>query len=255
MHLTRGRFAEIDFPKGDPRRLASLPITRTLDRLGLALMRRVDPDAQTTGRCRTSEAETMIGLTRLNNIQQCVTDVIRSNIPGDLVEAGVWRGGAAIFLRALLEVYSDAARKVWVADSFQGLPKPDPDRYPADRGDTLWKIGALAVSLEEVKANFARYGLLDDRVQFLQGFFSETLPAAPIERISVLRLDCDMYESTMTVLDALYDRVSRGGYVIIDDFGAIAACRQAVSDFRSKSNINDEIHAIDWTGVYWQRSS
>jgi O-methyltransferase len=91
----------------------------------------------------------------------------------------------------------------------------------------LHKARELAVSLEQVKANFDRYGLLDDQVRFLKGWFRDTLPVAPIERLAVLRLDGDMYESPMDTLVNLYPKLSEGGYVIVDDYGAIPACRQA----------------------------
>lgn len=124
--------------------------------------------------------------------------------------------------------------------SFAGLPKPDPERFPADQGDQHWTQTRLAVSLEEVQDNFARYGLLDDRVRFLVGWFRDTLPAAPIERLAVLRMDGDMYESTWQALEYLYPKVSPGGFVIVDDFGAIQACRAAVEDYRARHDIQDE---------------
>src|SRR5208337_5230741 len=120
------------------------------------------------GRDWPSEAETMIGMLRLNNIQRCAEDALRSGVPGDFVETGVWRGGAAILMRAILAAYGDRTRQVWVADSFEGLPRPDPGLYPADSGDGHWELSPyLAVPLDEVKRNFARYGLLDDQVRFL----------------------------------------------------------------------------------------
>lgn len=133
-----------------------------------------------------------------------------------------------------------------------GLPRPDPGAYPADSGDALWTVPQLAVSLETVKANFARYGLLDDRVRFLPGWFRDTLPAAPISQLALLRLDGDMYESTMVALRSLYPKLSRGGFVIIDDYGAMASCRQAVTDFRNEFAIQAELQPIDWTGVFWR---
>ncbi len=102
--------------------------------------------------------------------------------------------------------------------------------------------------------NFRRYGLLDDQVRFLKGWFRDTLPDAPIERLAVLRLDGDLYESTIQALECLYDRLSAGGYVIVDDYGNVAGCRQAVHDFRAQRGINDPIRPIDWAGVYWRRS-
>ena len=252
-HLTRGSFSTLDLPKGHPRGLLYSPIKGVLSRFGLDLVRRVDSESRAEGLQSSSEAETMIGMKRLDHLQHCVVQTIRDRIPGDLIETGVWRGGASIFMRAILFALGDTTRTVWVADSFQGLPKPDPDRYPKDRGDRLWKWTSLAVSLEEVKENFARYGLLDDQVRFLQGWFSDTLPNAPIEQLAVLRLDGDMYESTKDALDALYPKLSVGGYVIIDDYGAIAACREAVADFRAENGVKEEVQEIDWTGVYWKR--
>ncbi len=227
------------------------PIERTLRRFVA-----VDPHERSEGRDWPADAETMIGLARLDNLQRCIEDVLRDGVPGDLIETGVWRGGATIFMRAVLAAYGDPARVVWVADSFAGLPKPDPLKTPQDAGDTQWAFSAeLAVPLDAVKANFARYGLLDDRVRFLVGWFKDTLPAAPIERLAVMRLDGDMYESTMDALEALYPKLSPGGYVIIDDFGALENCRAAVRDFRARYGIEDPIEQIDWTGVYWRRSS
>ncbi len=199
------------------------------------------------------EAETMIGLRRLDNLQFCITDVLRRGVPGDLIETGVWRGGATIFMRAVLKAFDDTKRIVWVADSFQGVPKPNPERYPADLGDYHWTFSQLAVSLEEVQANFVRFGLLDQQVRFLVGWFRDTLPKAPIERLAVLRLDGDMYESTMDALQYLYPKLSVGGYLIVDDYGSIPSCKAAVEDFRVAHGIIEEVVPIDWTGVFWKR--
>jgi O-methyltransferase len=216
-------------------------------------IRPFDFGAREQGRDWPLEAETMIGLRRLDNIEYCVTDVLRQQVPGDLIETGVWRGGAAIFMRAILKAYKNTERIVWVADSFEGLPKPDPERFPADAGDRHWTNPIFAVSLEEVKANFARYNLLDEQVRFLVGWFRDTLPTSPIRQLAVLRLDGDMYESTMDSLRNLYPKLSKGGYVIIDDYGAIPGCRAAVDDFRKEHKIITELQQIDWTGMFWQR--
>jgi O-methyltransferase len=178
--------------------------------------------------------------------------VIRRGVPGDLIETGVWRGGATIFMRAVLAAYGDTGRSVWVADSFRGLPKPS-GKYEADRHDAFWRFSELAVSADEVRANFARYRLLDDRVRFLEGFFSDTLAEAPIEQLAVARLDGDMYESTIVALEALYPKLSPGGYLIVDDYGAVGACSQAVDDYRRDHQITEPLVEIDWSGVYWQR--
>lgn len=198
-------------------------------------------------------AHTMIGLKRLDNIQFCLEDVIRKNVPGDVIETGVWRGGSVIFMRSILKSYGISDRNVWVADSFEGLPAPDPDKYPSDGGDRHYEKKELQVSLEQVKSNFSRYDLLDDQVRFLKGWFKDTLPEAPIERLAILRLDGDMYESTMDALNNLYSKLSVGGYLIVDDY-ALTGCRQAINDFRASHGISDEIVVIDESSVYWQRS-
>jgi O-methyltransferase len=259
--LTRYEFGEqyelYGLQKGSLKRALFDPIRRLLASLQLALVRKksFDPQARAEGRDWPLEAETMIGLKRLENLQSCITDLLRRQVPGDLIETGVWRGGASIFMRAVLKVYGDTARTVWVADSFQGLPPPDPDRYPADSGDRLWTFTQLAIPLEQVKANFAKYGLLDDQVRFLVGWFRETLPHVPADRFALLRLDGDLYESTIDALRNLFPKLSVGGYVVVDDYGAIPACKAAVDDFRAQHNITDKIERIDWTGVFWQRST
>ena len=221
----------------------------------LRVMRRrqVNLDARTEGTDWPSNAHTMVGMRRLENLQQCVQDVIANNVPGDLIETGVWRGGSSIFMRAVLKAGGVTDRTVWVADSFAGLPPPNPEKYPADLDDPHHTFDNLAVPLETVKANFAKYDLLDDRVQFLKGWFSETLHKAPIESLAVMRLDGDMYESTMDALTALYPKLSPGGYAIIDDYGAIPGCKKAVDDFRRQNGIGEEMTEIDWTGTFWRR--
>jgi len=231
------------------------PIAAILEKMGLRLYgeANVDLARREVGRDWPADAETMIGLKRMNNLHSCIQQVLREGVPGDFIETGAWRGGACIFMRAALEAYGDTGRQVWVADSFEGLPKPD-GRYEADKGDRHWKKSdILGVSLEQVKANFSRYGLLDNRVHFLKGWFKDTLPVAPIERLAILRLDGDMYASTMDSLSNLYSKLSVGGYVIIDDYGEIPACRKAVEDFRASHQIETPVIPIDLSGVYWKK--
>ena len=199
-------------------------------------------------------AETMVGKARLENARRLATQAILDGVPGDLIETGVWRGGVTILFRAILAAYGETDRKVWVADSFEGLPAPNADDYPADDGVDLSHIQELKIGVEAVKANFERYDLLDDQVEFLVGWFSDTLPTAPIEQLSVLRLDGDLYESTMDAIVALEPKVSVGGYVIVDDYGAFEPCQKAVDEYRAANGINDPIHEVDWTGVWWQKT-
>ena len=212
-----------------------------------------DAEARENGRDWPVDAETMIGMKRLANIRRCVESVLADNVPGDLIETGAWRGGATIYMRAILKAHGDSDRTVWVADSFEGLPEYD-GRFDADAGDQHHTRAELAISVDDVRDNFRRYDLLDDQVQFLVGFFDQTLAAAPIEAISLLRLDGDMYSSTMDALDALYAKVSPGGYVVVDDFGAVPACAQAINDFRAAHGIEDPMTEIDWASVYWRKS-
>lgn len=246
-------------PAGPPahpvKRAVFQRLQRALRARGKEIVRRVpfDPGVRAQGIDWPVEAETMVGLPRLENVQRCIEDVVRRGVPGDLIETGVWRGGTCIFMRACLEAYGDRERTVWLADSFQGLPPPSPDKYPADAGDlhSTWK--ELAISRTEVEENFRRYGLLDGRVRFLEGWFKDTLPSAPVERLAVLRLDGDMYESTMDALTALYPKLSVGGYCIIDDYLWHKPCAQAVEDYRAAHGITEPIQKIDVSGVFWRR--
>ena len=236
------------------RRRAWAAVSRLLDSRGIVAFRRMkfEPALRAEGLDWPARAETMIGLRRLDNLQHCIEDVVAEGVPGDLLEAGVWRGGATILMRAVLAALGDASRTVWVADSFQGLPKPR-EIHPVDKDDLHWSQPFLVVPMEEVQHNFTRYGLLDDRVQFLPGWFSDTLTAAPIERLAVLRVDCDMYGSTTDVLSALYPKVSVGGFTIVDDYGDIPSCRAAVEDYRTEHHISEPLEPIDSHGVFWRR--
>ena len=230
-------------------------IKRALNKRGILDTIKFDPEKRRLGRDWPARAKTMIGTQRLDNIKACVAAIIRDNIPGDLVETGVWRGGASIFMRAALEAYGDDERVVWCADSFQGLPTPNLQKYPQDKGTTWHLESALAVGVDVVKANFKQFNLLDDRVKFLEGWFKDTLPTAPIDKIAILRLDGDLYESTMDALNALHPKVSPGGFIIVDDYGLPEdTCRRAIHEFRDLSGITEPIIDIDGWGAYWRRS-
>lgn len=199
-----------------------------------------------------SLAHTMVGVARLTNLKQLTQRTIDERVPGDYIETGVWRGGCCILMRAVLEANQIRDRRVYVADSFAGLPPPKPEQYPADTGDLLHTMHELAIPIEQVRANFSAYGLLDDQVVFIPGFFQDTLPTLDASAFALIRLDGDMYESTIVALNSLYPRLSRGGFVIIDDY-ALRGCKAAVDDFRREHGITSTINTVDWTGVWWQK--
>ncbi len=196
---------------------------------------------------RQQDAETMVGTLQLDNVQYCVTDALKHQVPGDLMECGVWRGGVTIFMRSILQAYGDKERRVWAADSFEGMPRP------TYRPDLAWgPPGEMAASLEEVRENFARYGLLDSRVNFLKGYFNKTLPTAPIGKLAVLRADADLYDSQKDVLTNLYPKLSLGGYMIVDDYD-VQGCKHAIDEYRSQHQITEPIIHIDTEGIFWQK--
>jgi O-methyltransferase len=231
-------------------------LARLLARRGVMMgeLRRESRDDLERGEIWPLHALTMIGRRRLQNIRVCIESALNDNVPGDVIETGVWRGGASIYARAVLKAWDVADRCVWVADSFQGLPPRDLASYPADSKTTsLDKCEELAISLEQVQANFERLHLRDDQVRFVEGWFKDTLPALSGERWAVIRLDGDYYESTIQSLNSLYPNLSLGGWIIIDDYHAIDACRKAVGDYRYEHGIAAEIMGIDDSAVMWQR--
>jgi hypothetical protein len=213
-----------------------------------------DHQSRYMGEIWPSKAHTMLGIPRLDNIQSCVEDVLRRNVPGDLLETGVWRGGATIFMRGLLKAHGVTDRKVWVVDSFEGLPPVDLARFPKDCDLELDKFSELSVPLDEVRRNFEAYQLLDDNVCFLKGWFRDTLPTAPMDRLAIMHLDGDLYESTTVALVNLYDKLSPGGYIIVDDYKVLECCTAAVEDFRAERGITDELKLLPIAGGYWQKS-
>lgn len=251
--LTRSLFPGEEMGRDIKPRGIGAVVDRAVQKRGYRIVMPVSTTIREGGQDWPRNAETMIGNRRLDNLQFCVESVLADSVPGDLIETGVWRGGASIFMRAVLAAHGITDRTVWVADSFQGLPEPDAERYPLDEGDRLWTVEFLAVSAETVRRNFERYGLLDDQVQLLEGWFADTLPRAPIERLAVVRLDGDMYSSTWDAITALYPKLSPGGFLIVDDYG-LPGCNQAVHDYRSQEGITDPIEDIDGAWAYWRKS-
>jgi O-methyltransferase len=243
-------------PRAGLRRFIHAVLSSALAQLDLELVRLIPSrpedylESGHEARNRVEDAETMLGTRQLDQMQSCINEVCERGVTGDLLEAGVWRGGMTVFMRGVLKARGDTLRRVWVADSFAGLPDPD-----SAHNSFGWKGGEMAVSLDNVKSNFMRYGLLDDQVTFLKGFFSDTLPNAPITALSVLRVDADLYESTRTVLNNLYPRLSVGGYAVFDDYQNLTDCRKAIDEYRQDHGISDPIHNIDSRAIYWKKTS
>lgn len=213
-----------------------------------------DIKARMNGLDWPSKAHTMVGLNRLYNARALAELVIQESIEGDFLEAGVWRGGVGIMLRGVLSAYDVKDRRVWLADSFEGLPHPDASSYPLDADSNFHTFPELSVSKEEVQSNFSKYNLLDDQVVFLKGWFKDTLFDAPINKIALLRLDGDLYESTAQALEALYPKVSPNGFIIVDDYHCVPQCKQAIDDFFLKNKIQPKINDIDGVGIYWRKN-
>ena len=198
-------------------------------------------------------AHTMVGVQRLQNVRELAQRALDENIPGDFIEAGIWRGGCCILMRGVLQANGIADRKVYAADSFAGLPQPNPEAYPADRDFDLSIHKELAVSLDAVKDNFARYGLLDDQLVFVEGLFGDTLPKLDAGPFCLIRLDGDYYQSTYVSLEALYPKLSPGGFIIVDDFNYLQPTREAVNDYRSRMEITAPMHQVDWSASWWRK--
>ena len=193
------------------------------------------------------EAESMIGDARMENIRECLETVIKENIPGDFIECGVWRGGACIYAKAVIDAWQ-SRKKVIVADSFCGFPEP---KFNWDKGADFLKAEELQVTEGIVKHNFEKYGYLDERVVFVKGFFEDTLPKLN-EIFSVIRADGDLFESTIDILENLYPRLSVGGFIIIDDFN-LECCQVAVYQYTVRHKIPLNFKRIDHMGVFWRK--
>jgi len=240
-----------------PTSLLDEPDVHALMSAGTELLERVaiPAEAFTEGRWSSTElappGESMVGLARLENVRFCLETALAEGIPGDVIETGVWRGGCAIFMKGVLAAHGDQVRRVVLADSFLGVPPPTD---PHDEGLRLDDCSYLAVSREEVLANFRRYELLDHGVEIVPGWFRDSLPTLRDRTWCLLRLDGDLYESTTDALVNLYDGLSVGGFVLVDDYGAYEPCRQACDDFRTARGITDPVVMVDWTGAYWRKS-
>lgn len=188
---------------------------------------------------------TLLSKPQLDLVERSILTLEANGIAGDYIEAGVWRGGVIVLMRALLAAHGIADRKVIAADSFAGIPKNVRFRHdPVDTWEDRW-----IATLDEVKQNIDRFGLLDERIVFVVGFYEDSLKTLADHQLALIRLDSDSYESTDVSLERLYPLLSRGGIVIVDDWHLVA-CRMAVGKFRSRHGIEDRI-LMQGGNAYW----
>ena len=182
-----------------------------------------------------------LGRSRLDHLERCLDAVREEGVEGDLVEAGTGRGGAAIFMRGYLDAYELPGRRVWVADRFDGsgVGGEGPTRFPPD--------------LNAVRDAFASFDLLDDRVAFLQGQPSRVLAEPAIGRVALMRVDIRDPGEARAVLEALYDRVAPGGFIVIDGYGD-RGCRAAVEAFRSDRGTVEPLERVDSSAAAWRKA-
>jgi O-methyltransferase len=190
----------------------------------------------------------MISDERLLDIGRFVANVLDDGIPGNLVECGVWRGGASFLMADILERHGDD-QLVWMFDSFEGLPLPEEIDGPAAlrlaAGATdPSEFKNCVASLEEVTSAAASLGL-SHRTRIVKGWFDQTLPAAASEigQIALLHIDADWHASVKCCLEHLYDSVSPNGFVVFDDYFTYDGCAVAVHEFLGARRLGDRLQA------------
>ncbi len=221
-----------------------------------------EPEAQEAALRVTDH--TLISYERAVTLYQQVKYLEQRQVEGDFVECGVWKGGA-VGLMALANLrYGRSRRDLHLFDSFRGLPEPTVEdgaevksRAESRSGRSIGSTAKLepvewdVASRGDSERLLVEIGYPDEHLHYHVGWFQETLPQAQgIERIALLRLDGDWYESTKICLEALYPRVVEGGFVIIDDYGHYEGCRKAVDEFLGSLSVHPYLHYIDYTGRY-----
>jgi O-methyltransferase len=244
------------------RRLAKLPFKWS----GLNVSRRVDPlEGWQYADLSPAEKETarfalpytMTSLEGLCALTNAVSYLVRSGIQGDIVECGVWRGGNMAAVARTLAGLDCCDRQLYLYDTFQGMPQPGPrdvnwegekaeDLYRKRNGNGKGSDWCIA-SEAEVMQLMSACGYDQSKIHLVQGRVEETLPGAAPEKISLLRLDTDWYESTRHELRHLFPRLVQGGVIIIDDYGHWQGARAAADEYFAQNNISILLHRVDYT--------
>jgi O-methyltransferase len=201
---------------------------------------------------------TMTSVERMYSIFKCVEYIIKSNIVGDFVECGVWKGGSAMMMAYTLLNLNTTDRTIYLYDTFEGMPEPSENdinlNHKSAKKIYLSKKNSengsnwLRSELEDVKNNLYATGYPKDKIILVKGKVEQTIPSTGPEKIALLRLDTDWYESTKHELQHLYPILSERGVLIIDDYGHWLGCKQAVDEYVSENNINILLNRIDYTG-------
>jgi hypothetical protein len=176
---------------------------------------------------------------------------LRDKVPGTFVECGVAHGGSALLLALLLKGTGESARKLWLFDTFAGLPEGS-ERDPDRQEHAEWVGERLRGPLPAIRALFRRFGVVD-LMHPVEGMYQDTMPGLALPPIAFLHLDSDWYDSTMTCLTHMWPHITPGGYVQIDDYGSYKGCCQAVHDYFGADQ--PALHRIDSHGVWLRKPS
>lgn len=188
---------------------------------------------------------TVVGTERMGVLFTSVLQANRQGVPGDIVECGVLNGGSA----AVLASHMGPNRKIWLYDSFMGLP----DTVPQDGDKAKREVGTAIGSIERVQEVMAKVGVSNDRYIIRPGWFKDTFELPKPDIVAVLHLDADWYESTLLGLETFYNRVPDGGWIVLDDFGYWEGCRKAFYEFCRRTGIEPLVERGDCSQLHWQK--
>ena len=215
----------------------------------MSWLQRVQKQFQEKRIARSIARKSMIDAVRAGNLLRLAQRIEEEQIPGDVVECGVYRGGSAATI-ARVATHSRMNRTVWLFDSFQGMP---PVTEADGTGAEDW-VGALSYDPRKVEKLLRRTGSDLSRVRIVKGFFADTFPEVDIPQIALLNVDSDWYESVKICFEKFYDAVAPGGFVSIDDYGAWPGCRLAVDEFFQKRGLTHKILPVDSTASWFQKA-
>lgn len=197
---------------------------------------------------------TKVSVKRLINLHRLTQEANRLNLPGDIVECGVWNGGSAAMMGVADRDNETPGkvRRLWLFDSFCGLPPPsDKDGKQATAN---YFQGWCHGETEKVKQIFQRFQLSLQDVNTVAGWFNDTLETAELQTIAILHIDADWYAPVGIVLDTLYDKVVEGRFAVLDDYWRWPGCREAVTDYLKEHQIQGAVlKQVDLHGVYFQK--